>query len=277
EDRPGAEEVAIDEWGADAAAYYADDWEERTPTLLHAAGVQMWAVCSDVHIPDHDVRAWRGFLNFVADWKPHGVCINGDFAELASFSQHGDLIHPGQWNEERNACRRELGRLRKAAGSARIVYNEGNHETRMGRSLAVSHPGVAGALSVSEQFDLPGLGIEWQREGVPLRLGHLRVVHGKWAPVNAAKKHLEKLGSCLVGHVHRPGMHSGGYDHKTQIGWVAPCLRSLDAGYLNGYEAASGWAHGFAVVHVWPDDTFNCELVVMTPERKFAYGGRAYG
>ncbi len=256
---------------------FPDEWEEKTPTLLHAAGVEMWAVCSDVHVPEHDPRAWDAFLSFVADWRPHGVCINGDFAELSSFSSHGDLVNPGYWREERDAIRRELRRLRRSAGDARIVYNAGNHESRLERSQGATNPAVVGSDTLPEQLCLADLDIEWRREGLPLRLGSLRVVHGKWAPINAAKKHLEKLGSCLVGHVHRPGMHAGGYDHKTQIGWVAPCLRDLDANYLRGYDAASGWAHGFAVAHVWPDETFNCELIVMTPERRFAYGGRVYG
>jgi UDP-2,3-diacylglucosamine pyrophosphatase LpxH len=236
----------------------------------------MWVVGSDMHVPDHDKRAWQGFLDFVADWKPHGVCINGDFAECQSFSAHGDLTNPGYWLEERDACRRELARLRKAAGPrARMVYNEGNHETRITRSMAHNAPNLAGVLTVRDQLRLDALGIEWRPEGNALRLGKLRVVHGRWASKYAAAKHVDALGSCLVGHVHRPGMQARPMDGHTQVGWVAPCLRDLEAGYLHGYP--SGWAHGFAIVHVYPDGYFNCELIVMDPDRRFAYGGRLYG
>jgi len=259
-------------------AQEVDEWEDRTPTLLHTGGVQMWVVGSDMHVPDHDRRAWQGFLDFIHDWRPHGVCINGDFAEAQSFSSHGDLTDPGYWLKERAACRRELARVRSAAGPrARIVYNDGNHEGRISRAVAHSMPTIAGLLTVRDQFELDALNIEHRVEGDALRLGKLRVVHGKWCPVGAAKKHVEKLGSCLVGHVHRPGMYAGGYDNHTQIGWVAPCLRKFDAGYLKGYDGCSGWAHGFAVVHVYPDGMCNCELIVMDPERRFAYGGRLYG
>lgn len=233
-------------------------------------------ICSDVHIPEHDEVAWTLFLAFVRDVQPDDLVLAGDILELESCSQHGGVAQPALFVDEVRAGRREMRRVRGAAPDARIVYLEGNHETRLSRKTVARIPELVGAIDIPTQLGLDELGIEWLREGVPMELGRLSVVHGWYTNKHHAAKHTEAAGrSVLYGHTHRPQFHIAGTATGVRGGFGNGCLRTLQPDWMNGRP--SGWMHGFSVVHYWPDGEFQVTPVLLTPSRRFAYGGRVYG
>ena len=239
-------------------------------------GPRVAIVCSDVHIPEHDPVAWGRFIDCVRDAQPDDVVLAGDILELESCSQHGGVAQPALFVEEIQAARRELERVREAAPRASITYLEGNHETRLSRLTVARVPTIQGALDIPTQLDLASLGIRWQREGDPLHLGRLSVVHGWWANKHHAAKHTEAMGcSVLYGHTHRPQFHIAGTRSGLRGGFGNGCLRTLDPGWMTGRP--TGWMHGFSVVHYWPDGEFQVTPILLTPGRRFSALGRVYG
>jgi len=234
------------------------------------------AICSDVHIPEHDLRAWEGFLAWVSDWQPDEVVLAGDILELESCSRHGGTGSPAHFTEEIAAGRAELERLRALVPKAAITYLEGNHETRLSRLTVSETPTLEGALDIPSQLDLAGLGIAWRKEGEKHSLGKLDVVHGWYANKYHAAKHVEVMGgSVLYGHTHRPQTYMMATAEGVRGGFGNGCLRSLDPAWFNGRP--SGWVHGFSVVHVWADGSFQVTPIWLTRSRRFAYGGKVYG
>ncbi len=223
---------------------------------------RMAVVFSDVHVPQHDGPAVESLLEFIGAWQPDDVVIAGDFLELESCSAHGGVASPPSLVEEIDAGRQVLGALRAIAPDAKMTYLEGNHETRLARSVVARHPQLDGALTVPEQLGLADLDIAWLPEGKPLRLGNLNVIHGWWAPQYHAAKHLrETRASVMYGHTHRPQMHTfGTLTEGILQAYGLPCLRTLDPDWQKGKPG--GGALGFGVVFYFEDGEFNAQMIV---------------
>lgn len=236
----------------------------------------------DVHVPDHDEKALRAVFAWLEDNQPDCLVIGGDFMELASMSQHGGDPNPPSMNSELDAGRRILYRLRAILPDSKIVYLEGNHETRHERKVINRLPELFGVNTIPELLHLPQLGIHWLKyqEMWQPRLpsgnfGKLYYTHGKWALKHHANKHLDQYGvSTRYGHTHKPQTFTRGYaDGAVRIGIGSPCLRTLDPDWAG---KAAGWCHGFGVDLFMPDGTFTNHNVIMV-NRRFAYAGKIYG
>jgi predicted phosphodiesterase len=231
----------------------------------------------DVHVPQHDVQAWRAALAWIADHRPDEIIIGGDFLELESCSQHGGVARPAMLLEEAEAGKRALRELREAAGhSASILYIEGNHETRLARTVVANLPTIEGVVSIPSLLGLDELGITWAPGGVPVRRGKLSFIHGSFANEYHAAKHLRVYGTSVTyGHTHRPQVSTRATATSSLQGSFAMgCLRTLEPGWLNGVPA--GWAHGFGIYEIHPDGDFTVYPVIMG-DRKFSWGGKIYG
>ncbi len=231
---------------------------------------------SDIHFPEHEPDAWESFLSWVDDEQPETIVLGGDILENRPVSAHGDA--EGLLADELAQAWYELKRLRDAAPDATVVYLEGNHEHRLQRAIQRFLPGLKGLLSIPELLRLPELGIDWYDFGVPYHLGKLRCVHGWWAPINAARKHLQACGENVIhGHVHRPQiMTEGTVDGHLRIGISAPCMRRLDADFL--WNRPSGWGNGFVPIEI-DDETgyFWAYPIIMQKGGWFRWGGVEYG
>lgn len=235
----------------------------------------------DVHVPEHDEQAFESMLKWLRDYQPECFVIGGDFMELSSMSQHGGDPNPPKLTEEIDAGRRVLYRLRDALPNAKIVYLEGNHETRHERKITAHMPELYGVNTIPELLHLNHLGIHWfayqemWRPRLPSgNLGKLHYTHGKWANKHHAAKHLDQYGvSTRYGHTHKPQVFTRGYaDGAVRIGVGSPCMRTLDTEWAGPY---AGWCHGFGVDEFMPDGTFTVQNIVMV-NRRFAYNGKVY-
>jgi metallophosphoesterase superfamily enzyme len=232
----------------------------------------------DVHIPDHDVEAFQAVKDFLVDYQPDTLIIGGDFGELESCSSHGGVIEPPMIYQDVAEMRMELTDLRDVVGEdCRMVYIEGNHETRLKRIVANKLPQAAFSLSLPKMLNLADLNIEWLPEGQLLSIGNLNFVHGKWASLHHAKKHMEAyMHNIIFGHTHKPQMFVKGLPGaKYMAGCGSPTLRDLDAGYLNGYP--SGWAQGFVVCEVDEEAQLSNVYTVLMDEQRFVFNGKLYG
>jgi hypothetical protein len=83
-----------------------------------------------------------------------------------------------------------------------------------------------------------------RRTGI-LRIGHLKVLHGFYAGLTAAKQHAQVYGSCLFGHVHDIQEHCIPRLERTVARSIG-CLCRLDMEYAAATPSSLRHAHGFA-------------------------------
>ena len=214
-------------------------------------------IASDVHIPEHDRRAWKAFLLLAKDARPDYIVLAGDFLELHSVSQHG-AFNRELLNEDLAHGRQAIEAIKTAAPKAKIVYLEGNHETRLPRFLAAKAPSLEGTLDLQKGLKLREYDVTWVTETQqPWSKGCLDVIHGHQMPGKHGPKHhaarmTELYGApkrvVVYGHTHKAQTHTapGLSGIKTAVG--LGCMRTLQPSWLHGANA--GWSHGFAVAEL---------------------------
>jgi len=113
--------------------------------------------------------------------------------------------------------------------------------------------------------------LHWDKRGYkyfeynePLKIGKLNFIHGAYATVYHAKKHLEAYGSNIVyGHTHDIQRHSlTKLDSGTIGAWSLGCLKAFDSKYnpwLRG--RLHNWNHGFGIIDFYNNGNFKVEVV----------------
>jgi predicted phosphodiesterase len=240
--------------------------------------VQVVTGIFDVHIPSHDRNVWAAWLAWCRDNAPDVVVLGGDLMDMESMSTHGGNPTPPTLADELRPARAALKEVRAANPHARIVYIEGNHETRLSRWIANNAKNLHGVVDLPSLLGLESLSIEWRPEaGKPLKLGKLRFIHGFAATDAHAKKHLMDYGSSVTyGHTHRPQVYTRGLiDGGVHGAFGMPCACELDAPYLHGRP--SGWMQGWGVYYIRASGCFHVYPVLMSKGVAVCPKGKLYG
>lgn len=229
-----------------------------------------YLVLPDVHAPFHDEKLLTKICRYIKDSKPDGFVLLGDFLDLYSLSR---------WNQNSLYKLKDLTlTIEYDSGIKTIQLLEmalpkgiekhflyGNHEDRFERFLQEGDTAKIGneLRRPEEALRLKERGYEvhrdWRDDAV--RLGeHLDVVHGLYAPINAAKKHADEFqGSVIFGHTHRFGAYVDGKRGAYNIG----CLVDRDSiGFR--YEPRVKrlkWIQGFAEVNIASTGEFWVNMV----------------
>lgn len=219
-------------------------------------------VLSDIHFPYHDVEALTAALNYGKSNNIDAIFLNGDIMDFYQVSFHEKDPRKTDIAEELEICRQFFKQL-KDNFSCPIYFIPGNHEMRLERYLRVKAPEL---LSVTE-FRLDVLlkvgeyKIEYLTHGTKVYFGKLLVEHGdkmKGAGgVNPARTLLLKFKRpTICGHFHRTSSaNSKVYDDDSMMAWTSGCLCELEPSYMELNEHN----HGFIIVNINDDDTFNVE------------------
>lgn len=221
---------------------------------------------SDIHIPvEVDEQAFKFALQIIRYVEPDRVELLGDIADMHGL---GTWAKPpsdeGKIQEEIDEVKFGLGRIRYAAGDAKITFIEGNHEDRMRRYLQDKGSKLFGldVLRMDNLLDLQHYDITFN-DG-PYRLGGLWFLHGheiKAGGVNPARMALQKLNdSVIFGHVHKFSIaHKHGMNGKNYFGYSNGCL----TGYNPGYTTSPDWCQGFSIVDFTKSGLFQVQQVVI--------------
>lgn len=179
------------------------------------------AVLPDVHVPRQDKKAWATALALIADFKPHGLVIIGDFADFESISHHPknrpDLTKFASEYHEANLA---LDALQLAAGSAQTFYVEGNHEYRAVKYVN-AFPHLDGLLSVPENLYILAPGT------------HVAMPLGLASPRRAPNKRV---------HVDLRGITWIPFRYHLRRAWKSP----WGCGYMHSAKGNSSWGSGGA-------------------------------
>jgi hypothetical protein len=244
-------------------AIMPESWSEPIPPFVLPSGIHSLLVLSDIHVPYHDISALHAAISFGILRKPDAVLLNGDTLDFYSISDHEKDPRKVKWNAELEAGRQVLRMIRKAFPNVPVYFKEGNHEYRMERHLMKHAPVLIGM----PEFELPVLmrmgevGVEYIRNKRMIHAGGLTIGHGdEWRGAGGVNPGrwvgLRAKESMMIGHFHRVSEHI----ERTVRGdvrgyWSTGCLCELQPAYMPYNE----WAHGFALVHLNADGSFEVE------------------
>lgn len=215
---------------------------------------------SDLHGDQSEVSATDALAKFIEAFKPKLRIFGGDLWDFRPLRRKACEDE----RRESMAADYEAG-LRWLKGFKPNYFLRGNHDERLWE-LAAKDRGVESDYAMSGVIEITALLAKMKcrmlpyhnRDGV-LRIGHLKMLHGFHAGVNAARQTALVYGSALFGHVHTIDEHSiPGLERR--VARSVGCLCKLSMEYNVRTPSALRHSHGFAYgvvnektgsYHVW--------------------------
>jgi predicted phosphodiesterase len=205
---------------------------------------------ADPHAPYHDEEAYSVAMAFQRVFQPHHTWLLGDFLDFYQLSRFDKNPRRAlELQQDIDAARVLMARVREATPNGRITLVKGNHEDRLRRYLWTKAAELSGlrALDVPTLLGLKDLNVEYVESG-QVRVADLIIKHGTLVRARSgytATGELDKAGlSGVSGHTHRLGQVC----RRTEAGsttWIeAGCLCDINPEYLMGNTA--DWQHGLA-------------------------------
>jgi predicted phosphodiesterase len=218
-------------------------------------------IISDVHFPYYDEQALNAAINYLIQWKPDCVILNGDIIDCYQLSNFEKDKRQRSFKYELDMLAAFFVELRQLWPKERIIYKVANHEERYERQILSNVP----ELIDLELFNFENV-IQAKRYNIEVVKGKriikvgqkLNVLHahefskGVAAPVNPARGFFIKAkASTIGGHHHQSSEHIESDLNGNIIGcWSTGCLCELNPHYM----PINKWNHGFAVVENYGHD-----------------------
>lgn len=220
-------------------------------------------VTSDWHIPFHDKEALRVFLNFLAEYQPDELILNGNINDCTSFSSHprirelANAFKDGK--KEREAWFSIASLLREILPDTKIVYIGSHcHEGWINDWVQQSPILVEDDnYTIPAWFKLKDFGIEYVPEVYDLTGASklLLATHGTIARSQSgasARGSMDMEGtSVIVGHTHRLSQVFKTTSVGETVGLEDGCLCNRRPWYhLKGKRMMMDWQQGFVLVNI---------------------------
>ena len=229
-------------------------------------------VTSDWHIPFQDNRALGLFLDFLAEYQPDELILNGNINDCTSFSSHprirdlANVFKDGRVEREQWFHIADL--LRTVLPDARIVYIGSQcHEGWIDQWVQASPILVEDMnYTIPGWFRLEDYSIEYVPEVYdPIGTGDLIISHGTIARGKSgasAMASIEMEGtSTIVGHTHRLAQVYKTTSRDEVVGIEGGCLCQRTPWYhLKGKRMMMDWQQGFVLLNI-KDNSFSTQLV----------------
>ena len=220
-------------------------------------------IVSDLHLPYHDIDAIEIALEKAYKENVDSIYLNGDildFYQVSRFTKEGGAM---SIKEERDMFFEFIGWI-KSNFDVPIYFKAGNHEERLAKYINDKAPDLAQLpeLTLSGFLKLDDLGVQFVDGRQKAMMGKLIVVHGHefgesiFSPVNPARGlFLRAKSSTLAGHNHQTSEHhENNLKNDSMACFSTGCLCQLTPNYRP--FAYTKWNHGFAIVEIDSDDTF---------------------
>ena len=291
----------------DQLATYKHRYAEAVSTINRAAAVKfkpvsfkprpklkgdfVEVIVSDIHGNKHDPAAFAAFESDLKSIKPNRVFLGGDIMDCGGFlAEHHTLGYVADtedsYEEDLAATNHLLNRIQKAASSADVHYQEGNHEWRVERlalTQRLSHHKDTEMLRrtfcAEYRLGLAERGITYYRQGLrhtgcPVQgwvmLDNLHYVHKISNAVDAARVAVNKAGGNIVFF----DTHRSAFSPKKMpaagliAAWNPGCLCKLQPLYAN--TNPTGWTHGYLVRFISRTGLF--QMVNISIEEGVSFG-----
>lgn len=230
-------------------------------------------LASDIHFPYEDAAGYELFVTVADALQPDILVLLGDIMDCYAVSAHDKDANrgtPAAFKDELLYTRTKLAQIRERLPNTRIIYKEGNHETRLSRYITKNAAALSnlGCVTLPELLRLSELKIEWIGNDERLRIGRLYHIHGNeiagggMSP--ARLKYTRMQCSFIFGHHHqRDKYRPRAYDGQQHGAYANPCLCQLKAEYLHH---AHNWSLGFSLIDHDADRSFQVdEIEVIKP------------
>ena len=220
-------------------------------------------VCSDFHIPFHDVEALRAFFNFLYEYQPDELILNGNINDCTSFSTHprlrdlANVFRTGRPERERWFAIAEL--LRQILPNSKIVYigsqcHEGwiDQWVQMSPILVEDHENY----SIPGWFKLADFLIDYKPEIYdPIGNKELIITHGTIARAKGGSSGYATMDaegtSVIVGHTHRLAQVFKTTSRGETVAVECGCLCDRTPWYhLKGKRLMMDWQQGFVLLNI---------------------------
>jgi hypothetical protein len=216
--------------------------------MITNQGREVIMVCSDFHVPFHDVKSLAALYEFIRYIKPSKIIIHEveDFYGLSKYSK--DPARKDDWQAELDMGIEIRATIRRCAPRAEIIELESNHYARLKKYVWDVAPAFNSirALQPENLLGLKKLNIQFKEYYI---YKDILFKHGSLCRAGSsmtAKAELMREGmSGASGHTHRLGMH-----FKRQRGgeyvWIeCGCLCQLEnVEYIDG---TADWQQGFGL------------------------------
>ncbi len=242
---------------------------------------------SDTQLPFIDEPLWQATLNFVDDYKPHDIFLDGDILdcyEISQFDKRPDRKFTLD-TEFEMGTELVLDLRARAAPGANVWWIDGNHEERIMRVLWKLAQGFSTMVrDISEQMHLDDIVAGYVPYGKHIEYlgfvlthgGHMKGLYSEFSGMTA-RKHLDRYRSSGAnGHTHRLGSYSMTDMHNRSHTWYElGCLCGKDLEYVKGHP---NWQHGFMIGTVH-NNALHPQLVHVVEQdegRSFFANGQRY-
>jgi len=207
---------------------------------------QRFIVASDIHGDEQDVAANKVLFEFKEVWKPDVSICAGDLWNFAA------LRKKASEEEKRTSLKADYkAGLQWFEKFQADHFLRGNHCERLW-DLREENKGPISdfAANLIADFEKVRKSIGTKmfpydiRDGV-LEIGKLRVLHGFYCGINAARRSAQVWGSCLVGHGHTTQI-AAIEGPENRVGRMIGCLCHLNMKFLRAQPSSLLHRHGFA-------------------------------
>lgn len=236
----------------------AEPWVPHDLGVVGAIGV-----LSDIHVPYHSEVAVAAAVADMKSARIDALLLNGDIADFYAISRWTKNPRHRNFKGEIEQIRQLLAWIRQEFPAIPIVFKTGNHEERWKHWLWEHAPEISDEpeMSLSAWLHLDRHDIALVEDQRPIMAGRLPILHGHEkgkgisAPVNQARGAFLRLHHTVIeGHGHRTSSHcEPDMFGKEVFCWSTGCLCDLRPEYAR----LNKWNHGFAVVTVDADGSFD--------------------
>jgi len=232
-------------------------------------------VTSDWHIPFHDVKVIDTFINFLKEYQPDELILNGNINDCTSFSTHPKIREIATTirsaREEREMWFPIAELLRTTLPNSKILYVGSQcHEGWIDKWTSLS-PILAEDMNytIPNWFKLNDFGIDFVDEVYDVNDdGLMLITHGTIARGKggaSAQAELEMSGTnVVISHTHKLSQVYKTTAKDTYVGFESGCMCIRKPWYyLKGRRRMMDWQQGFVNLN-FKDNSFggNCVPVI---------------
>lgn len=247
----------------------AEAWEPYELGVVGRVGV-----LSDIHVPYHSEVALQAAVDHLRGEQLAALVLNGDTADFYAISRWDKDPRKRNFRSELEQVRQLIAWVRQEFPEIPIVFKSGNHEERWKHWLFAHAPEISDdpRMGLDQWLDLADHDVQLVEDQRPIMAGRLPILHGHEkgkgisAPVNQARGAFLRLHhTVLEGHGHRTSGHCEPDMFGSEVFcWSTGCLCDMRPEYAR----LNKWNHGFAVVTVHDDQSFDVENMRITADGK---------
>jgi len=243
-------------------------------------------VIPDQHFPIHDDKALAVVLRAIELVKPD-IFVNlgdvGEWESVSAWKYKGKKLPPLEYQlpiidreiELVNESLDDIDAVLDKVGCDKRYICAGNHDEWL--DAFVERYPYMDEYTFKKACKWDERGYKYLPYNKPLKIGKLNFIHGAYATVYHAKKHLEAYGSNIIyGHVHDIQRHTlTKLDSGTIGAWSMGCLKDMASEqnkWLRG--RLHNWAHAFGII-TWfdkPKGNFQVETIQIVNGQASVWG-----